>query len=335
MENVHDVLQLESDDKGNITMRGVKVRVKHGSPNKIAIIDTIMAIRGVTRKAAQIQWVKLMKKHTLTFEGVPLSNGGSPVPMTSLDHLIVIISKLKGPIAEYFALQGAQSFARIQGGDTTLHAEIDANNAEQQRLSVEDPSHPARQFGEYVESNQALTVPEWAETWREKRTIQKDGNKTLMEVIKQTGHGQPMVYASVNNYQNQSILGFQGTTKQFKKDNCIKDATPLAECMTSEQLTIMRLMGGNITRKIEETPLISQEGIMSASRKIRDEVSDIAKYFNIHGLLQKDLGAQVHKIEIGVKKSKRQMAKRENNAKAILDKKKNSKTTLDLFFKRV
>jgi hypothetical protein len=59
-----------------------------------------------------------------------------------------------------WALPGAKDFrwscadvcVRYLGGDTTLVEEVFRNRAAQERLAEEDPSHPARMFGEDVEA---------------------------------------------------------------------------------------------------------------------------------------------------------------------------------------
>jgi hypothetical protein len=67
--------------------------------------------------------------------------------------MVEIIWQLPGT-AE-FRRNCAQVCVRYLGGDLSLVDEITANRAAQQRLAWEDPSHPARLFGEAVESEGA------------------------------------------------------------------------------------------------------------------------------------------------------------------------------------
>ena len=59
---------------------------------------------------------------------------GKDTPVATLDNLVNIISKVKGEIAQHFASQAANVITRRLGGDRTVHAKIDHNNALQQRV---------------------------------------------------------------------------------------------------------------------------------------------------------------------------------------------------------
>lgn len=70
--------------------------------------------------------------------------------------VVKLVNRLNGPIAAGFRDKCADVFVRYLGGDDTLIAEIQGNRAEQERLAVEQPDHPARVFGEEVEAQQGL-----------------------------------------------------------------------------------------------------------------------------------------------------------------------------------
>lgn len=99
---------------------------------------------------------------------------GKDTPVATLDNLVNIISKLKGEIAQRFASQAANVITRLLGGDRTLHAEIDRNNALQHRLAAEARESAVVQFGQFVASTTSeATAPAWALEWTEKRADQK------------------------------------------------------------------------------------------------------------------------------------------------------------------
>ena len=62
-----------------------------------------------------------------------------------------ILMVLPGSAAAEFRKNCAKVLVRYLGGDPTLVDEIAANRAAQERLAQQDPSHPARLFGEAVE----------------------------------------------------------------------------------------------------------------------------------------------------------------------------------------
>lgn len=191
MSNVADLLELTSNDKGEIFMHKTKIRVLKGSPDLVAVVDSIGAVRNISPQAAQRQWNRLLKDHPELSDkivSVRFSElSGVKSPAAAINDLVYIIGKLKGPIAALFARKGADSWSRILGGDRTLHSEVDACRREQERLAVDDPSNPMRVFGAYVEdkNKQALAVAEYAPIWKEKRAKQKQETKHLSDAISQ------------------------------------------------------------------------------------------------------------------------------------------------------
>ncbi len=308
-------MQLTSNVNGDIFMRGKKIRVKKGMPDSIAVVDTIAALYDLNAKAAQKKWNRLLGDHPEVGDKTVSvrfsSRSGTSTPAAGINNLVYIISKLKGPVAEFFAKKGADSWTRILGGDQSLHAEVDACLAEQNRLAVEDPSNPMRAFGFYVEN---MTTESAVLLWKEKRGKQKQETKHLADEIRNKGHGKPQVYATVNNYKNQAIFGFNGTTAAFKKENAIRSSEPMAELMTPMQLDLDSMMGYKIATSIKEANSLTQTQLFSKARNVRDKTAEFARYIGIQGLNGERFGSSVRELD--------REERRENKRLRLLEKKK-------------
>ena len=227
------------------------------------------------------------------------------VPATTAEHLVLIASKIGGPIAEAVAARGAELFTRVAGGDQRLHAEIDQNREMQRALAANDPGNAARTFGEYVEATGGgeMSLPEWAKDWREKRSEQKESGKRMIQVAyKATDKPVFGQCAELNNYANQSCMGFEGTTKKFKKDHNIKDYIPLASWMNKDQLHFRDLMSRKLTKAIEsmENPTASQ--ISAKAKEIRDKFKDMCDYSDCLGFDREHYEKKVMRLENNVKR---------------------------------
>ena len=66
-----------------------------------------------------------------------------------------MLMALPGPAAVQFRLHAADVLVRYLGGDETLAAEVWRNKLAQESLAKERPDHPAKVFGEAVESGLA------------------------------------------------------------------------------------------------------------------------------------------------------------------------------------
>jgi hypothetical protein len=324
-----DLLQMTADEDGHLMICGVKVRVAKGSPNLFAIVDTIMAIRGCTLAAAQRQWNRLLHDYELLKDIFVLQNfssRGSKTPCATLDNLINIISKLKGDIPQKFAKFGSNLVTRVLGGDVTLHAEIAKNNEIQKQVEVENPNGVLAQFGQFVQSTTSNPEMEFALEWSNKRAIQKAACVELNNVIRRVvGSSGGDIYPIVQNYHNQSVMGFVGTTTAFKKENAIPDKIPLANCMTQSQLDMRRMMAERVQLEIEENMnIMNKNEIKNRTCKIRDNVAIMSKYLRIQGYKKENYQNKVNKVFLEEKKrNKRQ--KLIEDKQAIENKKKQDK----------
>lgn len=212
MTELTELLDITTNENGDIFMYGTQVRVLKGSPDMVAVVDSIGALRKTNYENAKKQLNRLLKDHpelrdkvvSIDFRG----KGGVKSQAATINNLVYIIGKLKGPVAALFAQKGADAWTRILGGDQTLHAEVDACREEQERLAVEDPSNPMRLFGKYIEDKTIgnLTVAQYAPIWKKKRDIQKTVTKQLNEAITTVGFKQPAEYAK--------FIGIQGLSDE-------------------------------------------------------------------------------------------------------------------------
>ena len=326
IDSISDLLNLSSDDDGNLMICGVKVRVVKETPNKFSIVDTIMAVRDIKYDAAQRQWSRLLNDYPALKDNVvyrKLHTRGGITPMATLDNLINIISKLKGEIAQKFATYAASSITRILGGDQTLHAEIDKNHAIQKRLESEDPNSAPAQFGQYVKSvfGDEMTEKEsWALEWTEKRSTQKSNGIQLMSVIRDVvGPKGGDIYPIVENLHNQAVIGFDGTTTAFKRENAIPIKVPMANVMTIDQLDMRRMMAQKVKRHIEANiNTMNKESIKSSTRIIRNNIKQMCEYLEIDGFSEENYERTIRKMLIeNKKKNKRQRLLEDKKAAAL------------------
>jgi len=255
-----------------------KIRVTSDTPKLISVIDTIAGVSGQSVDASGHIWRRLNEqynevcffvlvvrtsvrnnfvlfiKHSTPqvkckvkshkFEG----RGQRDTPVATIENLVYIISRVPGSAARKLAEASAETLTRYLGGDITLADEVHAIAAVQNELATTNPSHPARLFGEAVEESVAR-----AAEWRTQRTLQKQAGAECTGEITATGLKNPRSYAYVNNRKNQSVIGFDQTTAQFKIDNNIKQANALTEFMTAEQLSAHGFMSLVLKRKLSES----------------------------------------------------------------------------------
>ena len=143
--------------------------------NRVSVIDVIAHVRGVTTKHATLMYKRLCEEDrapiceraTLPARGDSLwvreydpqrtGRGGSQYnregPVATAAEMVEIIWALPGN-AE-FRRNCARVAVRYLGGDETLIDEILTIRRAQERLAQTEPEHPARVFGEAVESERA------------------------------------------------------------------------------------------------------------------------------------------------------------------------------------
>ena len=128
------------------------------TPEKLpSLVDVGVILTGKTSSNVARDLQVIFEKHNeLTQKVSQIKFGGrgnreSPVPK-DLPALIEIIFLLPGRAAAQVRQAAAQLFVRFLGGDLSLIAEVERFNHVQSFLRENAPEHPARAFGEAVES---------------------------------------------------------------------------------------------------------------------------------------------------------------------------------------
>ena len=137
-----------------------QIRKTKESPPRLSVYDLIQWVTGLKATHARTYWYRLRAAYPevatrcghLKFPG----SGQKETPTTDTRGAVEITIVLQGKKAAEFRKKGADVICRHLGGDLSLVDEILANRLAQERLAAEQPSHPARIFGETVEAE----VPE-------------------------------------------------------------------------------------------------------------------------------------------------------------------------------
>ncbi len=160
---------------------------------KVSVVDVIADVTGKTAHYAAKMYNRLLdeervpecevralppRRQSLTGTNCPLQRsrrGGSmshppyPTHIATIAEMVEIIWQLNGT-AE-FRRNCARTVVRYLGGDEKLVDEIRINRAAQEHLAATNPDHPARLFGEAVESDRTSseTVEEHTQRVRKLR----------------------------------------------------------------------------------------------------------------------------------------------------------------------
>ena len=129
---------------------------------KVSVTDVICASKKCSRCTAHNTYARLVtsgKLAPIALSKCPTNEGrrgGShkPIPIASAEEVVQLLHALPGDTD--FKRNAANVVVRYLGGDPTLATEVLENRAAQERLAVEAPDHPARIFGEAVESGEVL-----------------------------------------------------------------------------------------------------------------------------------------------------------------------------------
>jgi hypothetical protein len=126
----------------------------------LSVYDVIRVVKGCSAIVASNTYLRLLKEERVpAFPATCLIHqtgesirGGcrKPTPVADARGIVQLVWALPGK--SDFRRQCADVCVRYLGGDTTLVDEIFKNRAAQEVLAREDPEHPARVFGEAVES---------------------------------------------------------------------------------------------------------------------------------------------------------------------------------------
>ena len=131
-----------------------RIRKTNEAPPRVSVFDAIRAVAGVQQP--EWTWRQLKVSHPevlgLTTDFKFPGRGQRDTPVTDARGIVRIIMLLPCRTAAPIRAKAADVLVRYLGGDPSLVPEIQANRELQEHLAREDPEHPARIFGEAVES---------------------------------------------------------------------------------------------------------------------------------------------------------------------------------------
>ena len=139
-----------------------QIRKTTEDPPRVSIYDLIGCITGQSGPNSKHYWDRLVSAHPeVCADGTNLhkfhGSGQRDTPVTDARGAVEIIMLLPGRAAASFRKEAAGVVVRFLGGDLTLVEEIAANRLAQEQLP---DSHPARLFGQAVESEQIKRLRE-------------------------------------------------------------------------------------------------------------------------------------------------------------------------------
>ena len=162
---------------------------------------------------------------------------------------------------------------KLRNGDLTLAAEVVQNydNAHNTKTKVT------------LETIAKDVDPLWYQVWREQRTIQKSSGKALRDVQKEILDKMDVkLYACIENMHNQAIFGFEGTSRQWKKENGIPDRVAVADCMNREQLDLRRMMSIKLIRLFSEIENPTSQSFKNAALKMKEFTKNVSEGFGFN-----------------------------------------------------
>jgi len=207
---------------------------------------------------------------------------------------------------------------RLREGDLTLAGEIVTNYDRRHGTTTTVLLNTA--------AGQAATKPpSWVPLWKEARSQQKDRGVILREVLKEMDLGAPAVYAIVENLHNAGVLGFAGTSKQWKKDNGIPDAKPVAECMDHMQLALREQFSEKLGQMLSELNDPSPCDIKRAALQIKEKISQHSAWLGLQEYRPKTddaggkvyIGKRVRQLEAAANRSTKRLATLERKQRLL------------------
>ena len=220
-------------------------RVRKTADGKVSVIDVITQMKKCTGNYAAQVYKRLLEEervpkcevrsivHTAS-EGstANCSRPTTRTPVATAAEIVEIVWQLPG--TSEFRRNCAKVCVRYLGGDETLVEEVRANRRLQEQLREEAPDHPARVFGEAVESSESEAVKRKREELELKRL---DAEISLLEYTTKRQRVQNYVecYASLEAHgvrmddrNRQAVKDYVDSTLQPNCANVIQD-TPAKE----------------------------------------------------------------------------------------------------------
>lgn len=133
-----------------------------------------------------------------------------------------------------------------------------------------------------LHTTDANSLPQWVPEWRDARTNQMERGKTLRDALKEMNLSDPAIYAIIENMHNQGILGFSGTTKQWRRENGIPENKPLAEVMDKTQLDLRRMMSIKLMELYSQVDQPSRAEIIRVTKGVQRKIADMSEYMGLN-----------------------------------------------------
>ena len=138
-------------------LEGQQIRVTPGCPRQVAVHDLIKVVTG--HNSYRQTWKDLCERYSDVVYETDVykfpGKGQRETPVVGAKGLVTIMNLLQGERAAKFRAAEADVLVRYLGGDLTLIGEVQGIREAQRQLPAD---HPARIFGEHVETAEGLTA---------------------------------------------------------------------------------------------------------------------------------------------------------------------------------
>lgn len=171
----------------------------------------------------------------------------------------------------------------------------------------------------------AHDLPTWVPEWRDARSDQMSRGKTLRDALKELNLSDGSIYGIIENMHNQGVLGFEGTTKQWRRDNGIPEKKPLAEVMDKTQLELRRMMSLKLIELYSsiENPSIAE--VKKVAEGVKDRIKGMSEYMGCNeyrATTDEDgnemyIGKRVRQLEAAHRRSVKRLATIERKQKIM------------------
>ena len=143
-------------------VRGIRKTAE--DPPRVSVLDVIGAITDLDSGNASNYYHRLTEQFPEVSRLCSLfkfpGRGQRDTPITCARGVVTIVMILPGRAAARVRKQAAQTLVRFLGGDMSMVEELARNHLTQQELDEDDPTHPARIFGQAVESDRVKRARE-------------------------------------------------------------------------------------------------------------------------------------------------------------------------------
>ena len=199
---------------------------------------------------------------------------------------------------------------RLRDGDLVLAGEVVANydkkNGKKTNVLLQT-----------TDADDGFDLPLWVTVWRQHREIQKQYGKNLRDIQKDViSKLDVSLSAAIENYHNQAVLGFEGTSARWKKDNGIPDRIAVADCMTKEQIDLRHMMTMRLIQLFSEEENPTPAVLKGIALKLKEFTARTSEGYNLNMYMPEVddetgkrtyIAKKVHKLELAHKRSQKRL----------------------------